>query len=115
MNDPETGEPLIVPRLPRVAGTDRPPGWNQWTEGRKVQHLLGLSLERCCDYLGWQPDELDAYRLAAQAQVVQIIMMIAKRAGVRPPEDIEATKFRRLMLFGSCCVGSAGQFRVPGR
>jgi hypothetical protein len=39
----------------RVVGADKPPGWNRWSPAAKVEHLLGMSLDRIHDYLGWSP------------------------------------------------------------
>jgi hypothetical protein len=44
--DPTTGEVVVIPRLPSVTGANKPPGWDRWSPAEKVQHLLGLSLDR---------------------------------------------------------------------
>jgi hypothetical protein len=79
--DPD-GNVLTIPRLPSVTGTHKPPGWNRWSEAEKVAHLLGMSLDRMHDYLAWPADGLDPCRLAAQAQVIRVIAMVAPKAGV---------------------------------
>jgi hypothetical protein len=53
--DPTTGEVVVIPRLPHVAGASKPPGWDRWPAAEKVEHLLGLSLDRMRDYLSWRP------------------------------------------------------------
>ena len=73
---------VTIPRLPSVAGANRPPGWNRWSTAEKVEHLLGMSLERMHDYLSWPADGLDPYRLAAQAQVIRVVAMVAAKVGV---------------------------------
>jgi hypothetical protein len=62
------GNVVTIPRLPSVAGSNKPPGWNRWSAAEKVEHLLGMSLDRMHDYLSWPADDLDPYRLAAQTQ-----------------------------------------------
>jgi len=79
--DPD-GNVVTIPRLPPVAGADKPAGWERWSDAEKVGHLLGLTLDRMYDYLSWPPDNLDPHRLAAQQQTVRIVAMIAARAGV---------------------------------
>jgi hypothetical protein len=62
----QDGNVVTIPRLPSVTGANQPPGWNRWSAAEKVEHLLGLSLDRMHDYLSWPADRLDPYRLAAQ-------------------------------------------------
>ena len=57
----------------------------------KVEHLLGLSLDRMHDYL-WPADSLDPYRPAAQAQVIRVVAMVAAKVGK------EARRARRAAL-----------------
>jgi hypothetical protein len=73
---------VTIPRLPSVAGANRPPGSNRWSTAEKVEHLLGMSLDRMHDYLSWPADGLDPYRLAAQAQVIRVVAMVAAKVGV---------------------------------
>jgi hypothetical protein len=47
-----------------------------------VAHLLGMSLDRMHDYLSWPADNLDPCRLAAPAQVIRVIAMVAAKVGV---------------------------------
>jgi hypothetical protein len=65
------------PRLPAVAGSNKPPGWKRWRPAGKAEHLLGLSLDRMHDYLSWSADDLDPHRLAAQTQVIRVVVMVA--------------------------------------
>jgi hypothetical protein len=51
--DPATGAVVVIPRLPPVTGANRPPGWDRWRADEKVEHLLGLSLDRMREYLAW--------------------------------------------------------------
>ena len=73
---------MTIPRLPSISGANKPPGWNRWSAAEKVEHLLGLSLERMRDYLSWPPDDLDPYWLAAQTQIIRVVAMIAAKVGV---------------------------------
>jgi hypothetical protein len=41
-----------------------------------------MSLDRVHDYLSWPADALDPYRLAAQAQVIRVVAMVAAKVGV---------------------------------
>jgi hypothetical protein len=75
------GNVVTIPRLPSVTGTHKPPGWNRWSAAEKVEHLLGMSLDRMHDYLSWPADCLDPYRLAAQAQVVRVVAVVAAKVG----------------------------------
>jgi hypothetical protein len=93
--DPTTGEVVVIPRLPSVTGADKPPGWNRWSEGEKVQDLLGLSLDRMHEYLSWPADELDAYRLAAQTQIIRVLAGVAAKAGIRQVDHEAAERFRQ--------------------
>ena len=78
----QDGSLVTIPRLPSISGANKPPGWNRRSAAEKVEHLLGLSLERMRDYLSWPPDDLDPYRLAAQTQVIRVVAMIAAKVGV---------------------------------
>jgi hypothetical protein len=79
--DPD-GNVVTIPRLPSVTGTHKRPGWNRWSAAEKVEHLLGLSLDRMHDYLSWPADGLDPYRLAAQTQLIRVVAMVAAKVGV---------------------------------
>jgi hypothetical protein len=77
----QDGNVITIPRLPSVAGSNKPPGWNLWGPAEKAEHLLGLSLDRMHDYLSWPADDLDPYRLAAQTQVIRVVAMVAAKVG----------------------------------
>jgi hypothetical protein len=77
----QDGKVIVIPRLPSVTGADKPPGWNRWSAAEKVEHLLGMALDRVHDYLGWPPHELDPHRLAAQAQAMRVVMVVAAKVG----------------------------------
>ena len=77
----QDGNAITIPRLPSVAGTDKPSGWDRWSAAEKVEHLLGLSLDRIHDYLSWPADGLDPYRLAAQTQVIRVVALVAAKVG----------------------------------
>jgi hypothetical protein len=64
-----------------VNGTNRPRGWNRWSPAEKVEHLLGMWLDRMAEILSWPADGLDPYRLAVQAQVIRVVAMMAPEAG----------------------------------
>jgi hypothetical protein len=96
--DPTTGEVVVIPRLPSVTGASKPPGWNRWPADAKLEHLLGLSLDRMAEYLSWPADALDPYRLAAQTQVIRVVAMVAAKAGERRFDSAEAKRLRRAML-----------------
>jgi hypothetical protein len=51
----QDGNVVTIPRLPSVAGSNKPPGWNRWSDAERVEHLLGMSLDRLHDYLSWPP------------------------------------------------------------
>jgi hypothetical protein len=44
------GNVVALPRLPSVTGSHKPPGWNRWSVAEKVEHLLGMSLDRMHDF-----------------------------------------------------------------
>jgi pimeloyl-ACP methyl ester carboxylesterase len=48
----QDGNVVAIPRLPSVAGANKPPGWNRWSAAEKVEHLLGMSLDRMHDLFG---------------------------------------------------------------
>ena len=109
--DPDTGEVIVIPRLPRVAGASKPPGWDRWPAAEKAEHLLGLSLDRMRDYLSWPPDDLDPHRLAAQVQVIRVVAMVAAKVGERRPDPEVAERFRRAMERAARDEGAAERFR----
>jgi hypothetical protein len=68
----ESGNLATIQRLPSVTGSNQPRDWIRWSAAEKVQHLLGLGLDRMHDYLSWPADGLDPFRLAVQAQVIRV-------------------------------------------
>lgn len=50
-------------------GTNKPAGWQRWRAAEKVEHLLGMNLDRVHDYPGWLPHELDPHSLRAEREV----------------------------------------------
>jgi hypothetical protein len=85
----QDGNVITIPRLPSVAGSNKPPGWNRWSEAEKAEHLLGLSLDRMHDYLSWPADGLDPCRLSAQTQVIRVVAMVAAKVGVEAGRNRE--------------------------
>lgn len=85
----QDGNVVTIPRLPSVAGRNKPSGWNRWRPAEKAEHLLGLSLDRMHDYLSWPADDLDPYRLAAQTQVIRVVAMVAAKVGVEARRERE--------------------------
>jgi hypothetical protein len=77
----QDGNVVTIPRLPSVAGSNKPPGWNRWSPAEKAEHLLGLSLDHMHEYLSWRADDLGPYRLAAQTQVIRVVAMVAANFG----------------------------------
>jgi hypothetical protein len=92
------GNVVTIPRLPSVTGTHKPPGWNRWSPAEKVEHLLGLSLDRMHDYLSWPADGLDPYRLAAQTQVIRVVAMVAAKVGVEARRERERDRLLQEMM-----------------
>jgi hypothetical protein len=47
------------------------------------------------EYLSWPADGLDPYRLAAQAQVIRVVAMVAAKVGERRADQEAAERFRQ--------------------
>jgi hypothetical protein len=86
----QDGNIVTIPRLPSVAGANKPSGWKRWSPAEKVEHLLGLSIDRMRDYLAWPPDDLDPHRLAAQTQVIRVVAMVAAKVGEEARRERES-------------------------
>jgi hypothetical protein len=97
--DPD-GNVVTIPRLPSVTGAHKPPGWSRWSPAEKVEHLLGMSLDRMHDDLSWPADGLDPYRLAAQAQVVRVVAMVAAKVGVEARRERDRERVLRALSPG---------------
>jgi hypothetical protein len=113
--DPDSGEVVIIPRLPSVVGPNKPPAWNSWSEGQKIQHLLGMSLDCIHDYLAWPREDIDPYRLAAQAQVVRIVVNVAAKFGLKQmnaEQEAAAERFRKMIM--EDMLATAGQSQANG-
>jgi hypothetical protein len=74
----EDGSVIAFPRMPRV--TDLPRGWRHWSPSEKIEHLLGMSLDRCYEILSWPITELDPHRRHVWMQVWRIVFMIGIKA-----------------------------------
>ena len=75
----EDGSVIAFPYMPRVA--ELPRGWQHWSPAQKVEHLLGMSLDRAHEILSWRPIvEPDPLRLSLWAQVWRVIFMIGVKA-----------------------------------
>jgi hypothetical protein len=73
-----SGEVVAFPYKPRTA--DLPRGWRHWSPAEKIEHLLGISLDRAHEILSWRVGELDSHRLNVLTQVLRVILMIGVRA-----------------------------------
>jgi hypothetical protein len=78
ITDPVTGELVPFPYMPRV--TELPPGWRWLSTAEKVEHLLGMSLDRAAEILTWPVAELDPLRLSLRMQVWHVVFMIGVKA-----------------------------------
>ena len=74
----EDGSVIAFPRMPRVR--ELPPSWRHWSPAEKIEHLLGMSLDRSYEILSWPIAELDPYRLHVWMQVWRIVFMIGVKA-----------------------------------
>jgi hypothetical protein len=76
--DPVTGKLVPFPYMPRVA--ELPPGWRWFSTAEKVEHLLGMSLDRAAEVLTWPLAELDPLQLSLRMQVWRVVFMFGVRA-----------------------------------
>jgi hypothetical protein len=104
----QDGTVITIPRLPSVTDANKPPGWNRWSPAEKVEHLLGMSLDRMAEILGWPADGLYPYRLAAHLQAARVISVIAAKAGCGRPNT------RRPSVFGKRWSGHRRFVREAG-
>ena len=64
--------------MPRVA--DLPPGGRHWSPAEKIEHLLGMSLDRCYEILSWPMTDLDPFRFSVWVQVWRVVFAIGIKA-----------------------------------
>jgi hypothetical protein len=89
----EDGSVIAFPNMLRVA--DLPRGWRHWSPAQKIEHLLGMSLDRAHEILSWRPIiELDPPRLSLWAQVWRVIFMVGTKALLDGKLGREATRER---------------------
>jgi hypothetical protein len=74
----DDGSVIAFPYMPRVA--DLPRGWRHWSPAEKIEHLLGMPLDRAAEILTWPVAELDPLRLSLRMQVWRIVFMIGMKA-----------------------------------
>src|SRR5262245_31929481 len=86
------GSIIPFPYMPRV--TDLPPGWRHWSPAEKIEHLLGMSLDRCYEILSWPMTELDPLRLSVWMQVWRVVFAIGIKASVDGSLDRAAGRER---------------------
>ena len=78
VTDPVTGELIPFPYMPRVA--ELPKGWKHFSLAAKIEHLLGMRLDRVARILAWPVTELDPLRLSLWFQVWHITWKIGMKA-----------------------------------
>jgi hypothetical protein len=78
--------------MPRVA--DLPPGWRWFSTAEKVQHLLGMSLDRAAEILTCRLADLDELRASLGGQVWRVVFMIGVRATLDGALDREVERER---------------------
>jgi hypothetical protein len=71
------GSVIAFPYMPRVANL--PPGWRHWSPAEKIEHLLGMPLDRAAEILS-SPAEPDPLRLSLLMQVWRIVFRIGVKA-----------------------------------
>jgi hypothetical protein len=102
-----SGEVIVFPYMPRVA--DLPPGWRRWPPTEKIEHLLGMPLDRAHEILSWPMAELDPFRLSVKLQVMRIILAIGAKAYLDGSLGREAARERsRAAVLEARDLGAAG-------
>ena len=81
----QDGNVITIPRLPSVAGSNKPPGWNLWGPAEKAEHLLGLSLDRMHDYLPGSPTNLIPTGLQHRHRLSVSLRWLPLKSGVKLP------------------------------
>jgi hypothetical protein len=74
----EDGSVIAFPRMPHVS--ELPTDWRHWSPAQKIEHVLGMNLDRCYEILSWPIAELDPFRLSVKLQVIRIIFAIGAKA-----------------------------------
>ena len=74
----EDGSVIAFPYMPRVS--ELPPGWQHCSPAEKIEHLLGMSLDRCYEVLSWPMTDLDPFRLSVWVQVWRVVFAIGIKA-----------------------------------
>jgi hypothetical protein len=98
---PATGEVAVIPRLAPAIGANAPPCWNRWSPAGKVEHRLGMSLDRMAEILGRPADGLGTYRPAVQAQIMRVVATVGAKAAERrfdPDLEDARRRFEEAML-----------------
>jgi hypothetical protein len=88
----EDGSIIAFPRMPRAS--ELPPGWRHWSPAEKIEHLLGMSLDRCYEILSWPMTDLDPFRLSVWMQVWRVVFAIGIKAYVDGSLDRAAGRER---------------------
>ena len=70
-----------------------PPGWRHWEPARKIEWLLQIPLDRCMEIVSWDPATLEPRLLAAQIEIIRVVLTIGSRAGLLLAES--ARRFTR--------------------
>jgi hypothetical protein len=106
--------------MPRVA--DLPRGWRHWSPAEKIEHLLGMTLDRAHEILSWPIPELDPFRLSVRVQVMRIVFTIGTKGAAqwqaRPRRCPQSHLWRNVphrrqpdaIDLGSVRVGSGARF-----
>jgi hypothetical protein len=74
----DDGSVIAFLYMPRTR--DLPHGWRHWSPTEKIEHLLGMSLDRCYEILSWSLAELDPLHLSLRMQVWRVIFMGGTKA-----------------------------------
>ena len=89
----EDGSIIAFPRMPPVS--ELPPGWRHWSPAEKIEHLLGMSLDRCYEILSWGSYVgLDPLHRSFQMQVMRVLLSIGIKAYLDGSLDREAARDR---------------------
>jgi hypothetical protein len=78
--DPVTGELVPFPYLSHPRAGLSNAEWRALAPGEKIEHLLGMLLDRAHETLSWSPAELDPPHLSLWIQVWRVIFMVGTKA-----------------------------------